>query len=81
MRTRVRMLIAVFVASAGLASAWHDTPRVRATQAGYDLNLYSGLRWRLLGPFRGGRRRGQRRARTSARVLLRLGQRRRVEDD
>ena len=26
-----------------------------ATPQGYDPNLFSGLRWRLIGPFRGGR--------------------------
>ena len=30
-------------------------PVVSARQAQYDASLYSGLRWRLLGPFRGGR--------------------------
>jgi hypothetical protein len=26
-----------------------------ATPQGYDPNLFAGLRWRLIGPFRGGR--------------------------
>ena len=44
---------AAFVAAAG-ALAWPGGPVVRA-QAPYDPSLYSGLRWRMLGPFRGGR--------------------------
>src|ERR1700704_6008417 len=28
---------------------------VQARQAPYDAGLYSGLKWRMLGPFRGGR--------------------------
>ncbi|HEY7474830.1 MAG TPA: hypothetical protein VH679_07445 [Vicinamibacterales bacterium] len=55
MRIRVRPLIAVLIALAGMAGASHDAPPVHARQAGYDPGLYSGLRWRLLGPFRGGR--------------------------
>ena len=44
--------------------------------------LFSGLRWRMLGPFRGGRVDAvERRARAAERVLLRLRQRRRVEVD
>src|SRR5580765_3153262 len=40
---------------AGVAAlAWSGSQAVRA-QAPYDSSLYSGLKWRLLGPFRGGR--------------------------
>ena len=46
-RTSVRAALAVTLA----ASLW---PAVSAQQ-GYDPSLYSGLRWRMLGPFRGGR--------------------------
>jgi photosystem II stability/assembly factor-like uncharacterized protein len=44
---------AAFVAAA-VALAWPGSPVVRA-QAPYDSSLYSGLSWRMLGPFRGGR--------------------------
>ncbi len=37
-----------------VAVAWAGWPRVYA-QAGMNPNLYSGLKWRMLGPFRGGR--------------------------
>src|SRR4030095_9725788 len=44
----IRLIIGISVA---LASG----PALSARQAPYDTGLYSGLRWRLLGPFRGGR--------------------------
>src|SRR4249920_3130466 len=37
-----------------IALAWAGWPRVYA-QAGMSPSLYSGLKWRMLGPFRGGR--------------------------
>src|SRR4029077_19851607 len=37
-----------------IAVAWAGWPRVYA-QAGMNPSLYSGLKWRMLGPFRGGR--------------------------
>jgi len=55
MRTRVRTLIAVLLSSVCALMAWPAASPLRASQGGYDANLYSGLRWRLLGPFRGGR--------------------------
>jgi photosystem II stability/assembly factor-like uncharacterized protein len=39
----------------GVGLALASMPAVSAKQAPYDAGLYSGLRWRLLGPFRGGR--------------------------
>ena len=52
MMTRSHRFVHLLLA-AGLALAvW---PAAMAQQAPYDPNLYSGLRWRLLGPFRGGR--------------------------
>jgi photosystem II stability/assembly factor-like uncharacterized protein len=46
--------ISILLISSG-ASAIHVASPPNTPQAGYDANLYSGLRWRLLGPFRGGR--------------------------
>src|SRR5262245_44679781 len=38
-----------------IGKAVHLPPNAEATRAAVDPSLYSGLRWRLLGPFRGGR--------------------------
>src|SRR4051812_18787083 len=55
MRIR-RTSIVLFCALALAALAWPRAGgRVLARQARFDPALYSGLRWRLLGPFRGGR--------------------------
>ena len=51
----MRTLLFILIALAGAVGAAHDAAPLRASQAGSDVNLYSGLRWRLLGPFRGGR--------------------------
>jgi photosystem II stability/assembly factor-like uncharacterized protein len=49
--TRFRVLI-LLVLTLGLAgAAWS----VGSARQAYDASLYSGLRWRMLGPFRGGR--------------------------
>src|SRR5437762_1630069 len=48
----VRARVALVVGA--IALAWHGWPIARAA-APYDPALYSGLRWRMLGPFRGGR--------------------------
>ena len=45
---RIALAASIFLAGVG---AW---PRLEA-QAPYAVNLYSGLKWRMLGPFRGGR--------------------------
>jgi len=50
----LRVLAIVCVWVIGLGFLEWLTPEVTA-QAGYDVNLYSGLHWRLIGPFRGGR--------------------------
>src|SRR5438477_8800856 len=48
----VRARVALVTGAVALAAgAW---PALRAA-APYDPSLYSGLRWRMLGPFRGGR--------------------------
>ena len=50
----VRVWVSAAFVAAAVALAWPGSPLVRA-QAPYDSSLYSGLRWRMLGPFRGGR--------------------------
>ena len=50
---RVARLLILIIAIIGAVS-WAGWPRVDA-QAAMNANLYSGLKWRLLGPFRGGR--------------------------
>ncbi len=47
-------LVAAGAVAVGAALAW-STLRVDARQAPVDPALYSGLHWRMLGPFRGGR--------------------------
>ena len=49
-----RARTALTLAVVAVALAWGGWPVLRA-QGPYDANLYSGLRWRMLGPFRGGR--------------------------
>ncbi len=34
---------------------WTNVLPVASAQPQYDASLYSGLRWRMIGPFRGGR--------------------------
>src|SRR5437762_12875482 len=48
----VRARVALVVGA--IALAWHGWPIARAA-APYDPSLYSGLKWRMRGPFRGGR--------------------------
>ena len=55
MQIRRQTLIAFLVVSLGIASAWLSTSPLLARQTTLDSKVYSGLRWRLLGPFRGGR--------------------------
>ena len=50
----VRAWVSAAFVAAAVALAWPGSPVVRA-QAPYDSSLYSGLSWRMLGPFRGGR--------------------------
>ena len=50
----VRVWVSAAFVAAAVALAWPGSPVVRA-QAPYDSSLYSGLSWRMLGPFRGGR--------------------------
>src|SRR6476646_2730951 len=50
----VRVWVSAAFVAAAVALAWPGSPVVRA-QAPYDPSLYSGLSWRMLGPFRGGR--------------------------
>ena len=50
----VRVWVSAAFVAASVALAWPGSPVVRA-QAPYDSSLYSGLSWRMLGPFRGGR--------------------------
>ena len=50
----VRVWVSAAFVAAAMALAWQASPVVRA-QAPYDASLYSGLSWRMLGPFRGGR--------------------------
>jgi photosystem II stability/assembly factor-like uncharacterized protein len=50
-----RNLIRVLFGIALTASFAVDWPRVWAQQGRIDPSLYSGLRWRMIGPFRGGR--------------------------
>ncbi len=50
----VRVWVSAAFVAAAVALAWPGSPLVRA-QAPYDSSLYSGLSWRMLGPFRGGR--------------------------
>ncbi len=47
----VRLVLGIGLVAA-FAVMW---PAASAQQAPYDAGLYSGLRWRMLGPFRGGR--------------------------
>src|SRR4026207_1107379 len=49
-RVRTAVLLAAVIA-AGMSGRW---PVARAA-APFNPNLFSGLRWRMLGPFRGGR--------------------------
>ena len=55
MQIRRQTLIAFLVVSLGIASAWLSTSPLLARQTTLDSKVYSGLHWRLLGPFRGGR--------------------------
>lgn len=48
-RAIVRVLVALAIAAAIMGS---ELPSAFAQQ--YDSSLYSGLRWRMIGPFRGG---------------------------
>jgi len=50
----LRVLAIVCVWVIGLGFLERLAPQVTA-QTGYNVNLYSGLHWRLIGPFRGGR--------------------------
>jgi photosystem II stability/assembly factor-like uncharacterized protein len=50
----LRARTALTLAVVAVALAWGGWPVLRA-QGPYDASLYSGLRWRMLGPFRGGR--------------------------
>src|SRR6266568_5311434 len=50
----LRVLAIVCVWVIGLGCLERLAPQVTA-QTGYNVNLYSGLHWRLIGPFRGGR--------------------------
>jgi len=51
---RVRLLLRLILAILAIAVVSGGWPVLRA-QAPYDASLYSGLHWRMLGPFRGGR--------------------------
>jgi photosystem II stability/assembly factor-like uncharacterized protein len=53
-RVRSHSRILVFGAFAAILAAF-GAPHLFAQQPKYDPALYSGLRWRMLGPFRGGR--------------------------
>ena len=55
MRIRSQAFIVGFVVLLASASAWLGTTPLIARQTTLDPSLYSGLRWRMLGPFRGGR--------------------------
>ena len=55
MRIRSQAFIVGFVVLLASASAWLGTTSLIARQTTLDSTLYSGLRWRMLGPFRGGR--------------------------
>ena len=50
----VRLRRIVWLSAAVAVAALGNWPVARAA-APYDQNLYSGLKWRMLGPFRGGR--------------------------
>src|SRR6476620_4100039 len=52
-RWRVRRMMMMALAT-GIALTWAGRPGVDA-QGGMNPSLYSGLQWRMLGPFRGGR--------------------------
>src|SRR5689334_10864671 len=51
LRSRLLLLFTV-LACIAVASGWRP---ISAQTSGYDPALYSGLKWRMLGPFRGGR--------------------------
>src|SRR5205809_793378 len=53
-RRRSLEALAVFAMCVGLAFGWPAASRLDA-QGSMNPSLYSGLRWRMLGPFRGGR--------------------------
>src|SRR5262245_49578839 len=55
MRSRNQTLIAVLLFSFVFCGIWLGKSGLAAQQAALDSKLYSGLHWRLLGPFRGGR--------------------------
>jgi photosystem II stability/assembly factor-like uncharacterized protein len=52
---RVRNRAWLAVAAGSLLLGAFGWPRVSARQAPFDPSLYAGLKWRMLGPFRGGR--------------------------
>jgi photosystem II stability/assembly factor-like uncharacterized protein len=52
-RVTVRLLAALGIAAVLVVCGLTLVPVVIAQQ--YDVSLYSGLRWRMIGPFRGGR--------------------------
>ena len=49
-QTKLRIWLALGILAIGICGA-----ALLFAQAPYDGNLYSGLKWRMLGPFRGGR--------------------------
>ena len=53
-RVPLKIRIAIVIATAIAASSFGSWPSLRAA-APYNQNLFSGLKWRMLGPFRGGR--------------------------
>src|SRR2546429_6342088 len=50
-----RFIVQPFLSALVIAIVSLLTPPPVAVAQQYDTNLYSGLRWRLIGPFRGGR--------------------------
>ena len=50
-----RFIVQPFLSALAIAIVSLLTPAPVAVAQQYDTNLYSGLRWRLIGPFRGGR--------------------------
>lgn len=51
----VRLVTFRSIAILSIAVAVGALPLIATAQQQYDVNLYSGLRWRMIGPFRGGR--------------------------
>ena len=51
-RAKARIFAALGIAA--LIAGWLTRTDAVIAQQQYDANLFSGLRWRMIGPFRGG---------------------------